>query len=106
MWKQLTWQLKRIWFDISALIFILCIIYFTPDSYISVVEGAKISPKIGLIALFFSKFLFVSAGILHAHITREVLFPYINFKEEGLTSNALLVIILYAVIIWSWAHGG
>ena len=102
MWEKLKWTFSRIWFELLAIISIFAIIFLTPSSYI-----ASADARIGLLALFITKFLFVSAGTLHAHAIREILFPYINFnKEEGLTSNAVLVIAIYVIVIFAWARGG
>jgi len=97
--------LRRTWFELLSILSIFFLIYFIPTDYIT--NSDVINPKLGLLSLFFSKFLFISMGILHATITRKVLFPYINFKEEkGLTSNAIMVIVLYAIIIFGWVRGG
>lgn len=102
MTQNILWNLKRIWFELFALFSIASVIYFTPSSYLT-----SDNPKLGIISLFVSKFLFVSAGALHAHAIRKWFFPYIKFdKEQQLTSNALLVIVIYAIVIFSWARGG
>jgi hypothetical protein len=77
-----------------------------------------------LLGFFFSAFVFntiaglealgslasvavrVSCGILHAHISRKLLFPYIDFENDENWANNLLIILWYPVIIISWARGG
>ena len=102
--EKIRWNIKRVGFEVFAILSIFGLIYFTPASYIT-----SDNPKLGIISLFISKFLFVSAGVLHAHIIRKLFFPYINFdqtSQNGLTSKGLLVIVIYAVVIFAWARGG
>jgi len=102
--EKITWHAKRVWFEVLALISIFCLIYFTPTTYLT-----SQNPKLGIISLFISKFLFVSAGALHAHIIRKLFFPYINFEQQspnGITMKGLLVVVIYGVVIFGWARGG
>jgi hypothetical protein len=51
--------------------------------------------------------MFVSAGILHAHITRKIMWPYIDFNaKDADLMQKVLVVAWYSVIIWAWARGG
>lgn len=102
--EKVVWQSKRVWFESIALLSIFSLIYFTPSAYLT--SG---NPKLGIISLFLSKFLFVSAGILHAHIIRKLFFPYIQFdkvSQNGFSMKGLLVVVLYGIVIFSWARGG
>lgn len=92
--------IKRTWVDVLILIGVFLSVYFVPD--IIIPEMAKM----GLVSIFFSKMIFVSAGIVHAHISRKLIFPYIDFAKENSWSNNLLIIVWYAIIISSWARGG
>lgn len=90
----------RIWFDLLMLFSIGLILYIIPYDYFPV------EAKLGLINLAVTKFILVSCGICHAHITRKILFPYIHFSKEEEWSNNLMIIGLYLVVIWAWARGG
>jgi hypothetical protein len=93
-------NLKRVVVDIIALLAVFLVAYFLPDTLMP--EMAKI----GLLSIFMTKLLFVSAGVIHAHITRKMLFPYINFSHEPDKWNNIMVIVWYVVIISAWARGG
>jgi len=95
---QIKWQFSRIWFDLLIIFGIILFVTFGPFA-----ENVGLTFFYNVIV---SKALLVSCGVLHAHITRELLFPYIKFKEEQSWSNNVLVIALYIIIIWSWARGG
>ena len=94
------WNLHRVIWDVSALIIIFLTALLVP-SYIFP-EMAKI----GLLSIFISKFIFVSAGIIHAHISRKLLFPYIDFSSETDWTNNLMIIAWYITIIFAWSRGG
>jgi hypothetical protein len=100
MLKDFFYNLKRVSIDVGSLIIIFLIALFMP-SYIFP-EMAKI----GLLSLFMSKFIFVSAGIVHAHISRKLLFPYIDFSDNTEWTNNLMIIAWYVTIIFCWARGG
>ncbi len=54
-----------------------------------------------------SKVLLVSTGFLHAHITRKIAFPKVDWDDP--TDNImkkLLVIALYVIFIYAYAQGG
>lgn len=94
--------LKRAKFDVLALVTVFALIFVTPSSILPI-EG-----KAGLLSLFVTKFVLVSAGILHAHITRKILFPYIDFGEINERSwiRHAMIVALYVTIILAWARGG
>jgi hypothetical protein len=102
-------NIGRLKFDILSLLIIFGLLYFIPDSQIptdgSNPQTAEIV-KFGLLWLFATKFLLVSAGIIHAHITRKILFKYIKFRCEKEWSNNAMIIALYLIIIYGWTHGG
>lgn len=93
-------NLKRVGFDVLALVTVFLIAWFMPDALMPELA------KIGLLSIFMSKLIFVSAGIIHAHISRKLIFPYIEFSTECDWTNNLLVISWYVVIILSWSRGG
>jgi len=88
-------KLKRVIVDILVLITIGLILFILP---------VRIE-KQGL-ELFLFKFLLVSAGVVHAHISRKLMFPYIDFKTETKQMSKVLIIVWYATFIWAWARGG
>lgn len=103
MWKTFIKWLKgvqRVLFDILSLLFVFLIAVFVPDMIFP--EMAKI----GLLSVFISKLIFVSAGILHAHISRKLIFPYIDFSKDEDWTNNIMIIAWYVVIISAWARGG
>jgi hypothetical protein len=100
VWSKVWNKVKRVLFDILALISLFAILWFAPDRLIPP------ESVIGLFHLFITKFVLISCGILHAHITRKLLFPYIKFGTEKEWSNNVLIIVWYAVVIWGWARGG
>ncbi len=93
-------NIKRIGLDISALISIGLLMILTPENIL------PFEAKTNLVALFFTKFILVSAGIIHAHITRKLLFSYIDFSKEKEISNNIMIIMIYVVIIFGWTRGG
>jgi uncharacterized membrane protein len=94
------YELKRVTLDVVALVIVFLIAFFMPDTLIPELA------KVGLLSIFMSKLIFVSAGIIHAHISRKLLFPYIDFSKDEDWTNNLMIIAWYIVIIMSWARGG
>lgn len=93
-------QFKRVGFDALALLIITLFMVFVPTKFLPV------EVKFGLISIAITKFILVSAAIIHAHITRKLLFPYISFSKESDLSNKVMVIAIYVVIIFGWTRGG
>lgn len=93
-------NLKRIGLDIVVLITIVLLMIFIP------IDFFPVEAKAGLLSLFITKFILVSAAIVHAHITRKLLFPYINFAGEKDWSNNAIIIAWYVIIIFAWSRGG
>lgn len=101
---KILWHGKRVWFEVCVILGIFSLIYFIPANYLT-----SDNPKLGIISLFISKFLFVSAGAVHAHIMRKLFFPYIKFdqvSQNGFSMKGLLVVVLYGVVIFGWTRGG
>jgi hypothetical protein len=90
-------NVKRVAFEVIALVVLLVVFYYAPYDADS---------KMFLFNVFVTKFFLVSCGILHAHITRKLLFPYIHFSTEKDLTNNIMVIALYITIIFAWARGG
>jgi hypothetical protein len=57
-------KLSRVGFDVFALITIILLMFFMPADFLPV------EAKAGLVSIFITKFILVSAAVVHAHITR------------------------------------
>lgn len=54
-----------------------------------------------------SKVLLVSAGFVHAHITRKIAFPKVDWNDpDDDVMKKLLIIALYVIFIYAYAQGG
>jgi len=87
--------MKRVWADIALFVLIVC--FFAIHQY------THIPPPLQLLSL---KAMLVSAGILHAHIARKLLFPKVNWDNIKLTGGLYVAIVFYIVIIYAYAMGG
>ena len=93
-------KFKRVGFDALTLLAITLFMIFVPTKFLPV------EAKAGLFSIFVTKFILVSAAVIHAHITRKLLFPYIDFSHEEDLSNNLMIIAWYVIIIFGWTRGG
>lgn len=93
-------NLKRIGLDLAALVTIILLMIFVP------VDFLPIEAKAGLLSLVITKFILVSVAVVHAHITRKLMFPYINFAAEKEWSNNAMIIAWYVIVIFGWTRGG
>lgn len=91
---------RRVWVDVISLIAVFLLAWFLPEALMPELA------KMGLLSIFMSKLIFVSAGIIHAHISRKLLWSYIAFSNEKEWTNNLMIIAWYVVIISAWARGG
>lgn len=87
-------QIRRIALDL-AIAFIFLLIYASQLYQVLPAPLQLVSVKIFL----------VSMGFIHAHITRKLAFPSVNWEEE-FNAKTLLIIALYCVIIYAYASGG
>jgi hypothetical protein len=90
--------IKRIRTEIVAIVALTVAIWFIPP-------GAKQ----GVLALFITKTLFVTLGVLYAHASRKFLFPFLDFQKELKQDGSgviLFFVAWYGVIIWAFAAGG
>lgn len=88
-------NLKRTWIDILVLFLIIVGINYLPPL------------ESGIFTLALAKLMFVSAGILHAHVTRKVMWPYLDFNDEKQSIwGKVLIIVWYSVIVLGWTRGG
>lgn len=97
--------LKRTWLELSFLVGIALFLFFSPSTWFFA------DAKMGLLNLGLSKLLFVSAGALHAHVSRKLFFPYLDLgklikgKKERM-SGVIFLTMWYGLIIFAWARGG
>lgn len=49
--------------------------------------------------------LLASLGFTHAHITRKMVFPKVDWDNEPLNPKTALVISLYFAFIYAYSHG-
>jgi hypothetical protein len=98
MLDNIIFNLKRIRTEIISIAIVSLLILFLPSAAQS-----------GLMALFITKALFVTLGVLYAHGSRKFLFPYIDMRTviEGHNLGAILFLMAwYGVIVWAFAVGG
>jgi len=88
-------QIKRIIFDF--IIFVVLIALYASQFYVNLSSATQ---------LIFIKVLLVSMGFLHAHITRKLAFPKVDWQTEGINAKTLLVISLYVIFIYAYANAG
>ena len=94
-------NLKRVSFDvIGAILSIVIIFLVIPYQYF------PDQAKAGLITLVITKFILITCGNIHFFITRKLMYAYIDFKIEKEWTNNVMIIVMYAIIVWGWARGG
>jgi len=98
--KQIIRQLERVGLDIFALFTIFLLLVSVPGDIFPV------EAKTGLLSIVVTKLILVSAAVVHAHLTRKLLFPYIDFSQEKDLTNNLMIIAWYVIIIFGWTRGG
>jgi hypothetical protein len=91
--KDKTFQLKRTLPDILLMVFLGLLLYLT--------DGIDMP----VLRLFSFKVLLFSASQLHAHITRQFMFPYIKFNKSSHFEKAI-VITLHASAAYLYSQGG
>ena len=88
-------SIKRLGFDVVGIAILFSLFMF---------NGYEVLPApLQLVAL---KAILVSAGILHAHITRKLLFPKINWESDFSQGKLYAVIALYITIPICYSFGG
>lgn len=93
-------DIKRMSFDLTAVFSVFIVYLLIPSSYFP--EKAKTY----ILSLILTKFILISCGNIHFFITRKLMYYYIHFSEEKEWSNNLMIIVMYAIIVWGWARGG
>lgn len=89
-------MIKRLKFDLFLLLGMMGLAFFFSDFV----------ANSGLLSLWITKAICITTGIFHAHISRKMLFPYIDFKTETRWDNNAMIIVWYTMIIFAWARGG
>jgi|GEM_PF-1343131 len=97
MFKKIAIQLGRVTNEIAVSGLLLW--FYLSGVYL------QFSPTVQTIAL---KAVLVSLGFLHAHITRKLAFPSVNWNNGDYHQDRLklLCISLYVVFIYAYSHGG
>ena len=90
------YQFRRVAFDVAVL-FLFLVLLFLITSTGTQAYGFQ---------LILLKGLLVSAGVIHAHIVRKIMFPYIDFNRSKDPLHKAMVIGLYLAIIFAWSRGG
>jgi len=88
-------QLRRVAYDLLLALVLLFVYGFELYKYLPA--------PLQLISV---KILLVSLGFLHAHITRKLAFPAVDWELEEVNAKNLLVIALYVVFIYAYANAG
>lgn len=88
-------QVKRLYFDF-AVSFSLLFLYLTKFY-------EYLPAPVQLVSI---KVLLISIGFMHAHITRKLAFPSVDWNREGINAKTILVIALYIVFVYAYAIGG
>jgi hypothetical protein len=101
-WKNFFYQMKRVWIDLFWLGSVGAILLFAPIEYFPF----PYEDRARFMSLFLNKLVFVSAGMLHAHIGRMWYFPNMGVQSERRVANLAFMAVWYGVIVWAWARGG
>lgn len=88
-------QIRRILWDIIVFSIMVLLISFRVYEYLPPVFGD-----------IMVKAIYVSMGFIHAHITRKLAFPKVDWNDDSITANKILIISLYIIIIFAYARGG
>jgi hypothetical protein len=92
--KTIILQLKRVYFELLMIIVLGVILFLLSSDTRAAMD------------MFLFKALLVSAGVVHAHIIRNLIFPYIDFNESKDPYHKAMIIMIYAVVIFAWSRGG
>jgi hypothetical protein len=91
-------KIKRSRTEITMLLIVCFAILFIPQE-----------ARMGLLGLFITKGMFVTMGVLYAHISRKFLFPYLDAEElikEHHWGGMTFLTVWYGVIVWCFSMGG
>jgi hypothetical protein len=96
--RSLAMNIRRIRTEIVLILLLSIAILFIPPE-----------AKEGLLALFITKALFVTLGVLYAHASRKFLFAYLNLRElieNHHWGGTAFITVWYGVIIYAFSVGG
>lgn len=103
-------QLKRIGFDILLFVLLLGFASFLYVPTVDIDTGKIVfAPRFTLspiIDLIITKAILVSAGVVHGHITRKLVFPKVDWSDIRMTPDKIAVLLFYAMFIFAYARGG
>lgn len=88
-------QVKRIFLDLVIAVCLMVLYGFKLYEYLPA--------PLQLIGV---KALLVSLAFIHAHITRKLAFPTIDWDKEGINGKVILAIALYVAFIYAYSQGG
>jgi cytochrome b561 len=91
--KTIIEHIKRVWFECFLLIITGAFLYWSQNLNEPVFR------------LFTFKVLLFSASQLHAHIVRQLVFPYVNFRTCG-ASLRWIVVAIHVAAAYLYAQGG
>ena len=98
--------LGRMKFEILTLIILSLILYFTPAEWL---DTDNRNEKIAFLSLMYGKALFVNVGVIYAHCSRKILFPFLSFAQALMNRSWAVIVFLgiwYGTVIWAFARGG
>lgn len=95
IYKNILVNFKRIYVDLFLFAFVFMLFMF---------HAYELIPN--PIQLLFYKVLIISFAIIHAHITRKLLLPSVNWNEESFSPKTLLVILIYVAFIYAYTNAG
>lgn len=108
--KSFAEQVKRLSFDLLLFVVLVTIGLFMFEAKVDPSTGTTVfvsrwgvPPLIDLIML---KALLITCGVIHAHITRKLLFPKVDWSNGTMTPDKIAALLFYAVIIFGYARGG
>lgn len=91
-------KIKRSRTEIIMLLIVSIALFFIPQA-----------ARIGALGLFITKAMFVTMGVLYAHISRKFLFPYLDAEElirDHHWGGMAFITVYYGVIIYCFSMGG
>jgi len=92
---NIPYNLKRVYFE--------SILFCANALALFVFKDLILNPALQLVSF---KMLLINAGILHGHIARKLLFPYIDFGKEKDPIRKIMIVALYIIVIYAYANGG
>ena len=92
--------LKKTWLDFVILVLLFFVLYLNPGE---IFTSDTATARAGMISIAFLTLMKITIGAIQANIIRKIHFPYIDFATENMTSNAIMVMVIYAAVLLGWA---